>query len=538
MVCRGFVLGLLGVLVLSGSIWADSPGDTVGTTYYDYQTNGSTGNRIGVHDCGVHMCWLNGVGTWSGNRWIYYNYMDPDGNFGWSEGVCISEVQGAGFTNLDYDASGNAMIIYTNPLLSGIELVVDSDCGHGSGTHYNVLNGFYWPYIACDNNDNIHVVCQGNESPHNPQVAVHIYSTDGGATWTGFSLFDRLMNLSNIIVASPVDDKVAIVYTKHLPAPDSNQYNNNVVYIESEDGVTWNYTDIRYITDYQWEDTIRAYCDVDAVYDNDGNLHVVWNASGYFADQGAIFTDKCFLYHWSESSGISMVHNAWHWSVPGAWNRSASKMSIGVDAYNNLYYLWTHFDTLDISAGGLSNGELYMAYSEDGGVTWSDAENITNSPSPNCQPGNCDSDHWSSLAEVVDEHLHVFYVNDKDAGGIPQSEGLETENPMLYLRYPNPLLVGVEDDEPTLPTKITLHQNHPNPFNSTTTIRYSLTNGSDVQIDIYNLLGQKVKTLINSRMDAGKHSVTWEASRMASGIYFYKLTIGDKVFTKRMTLLK
>ncbi|MCP4633129.1 MAG: T9SS type A sorting domain-containing protein, partial [candidate division Zixibacteria bacterium] len=79
---------------------------------------------------------------------------------------------------------------------------------------------------------------------------------------------------------------------------------------------------------------------------------------------------------------------------------------------------------------------------------------------------------------------------------------------------------------------------YPNPFNATTTISFDIVQEGDVNLSVYNLTGQKVETLIESRMQAGQHSINWDASVYSSGVYFYKLTTGNKSFTKRMTLLK
>ncbi|MBD3234392.1 MAG: T9SS type A sorting domain-containing protein [candidate division Zixibacteria bacterium] len=89
-----------------------------------------------------------------------------------------------------------------------------------------------------------------------------------------------------------------------------------------------------------------------------------------------------------------------------------------------------------------------------------------------------------------------------------------------------------------LPTDFALSQNYPNPFNPTTTFEYELPADSDVKFEIYNIAGQRVATLIDGEVHAGYHTITWDGSHYSSGIYFYKLTAGDKVFTKRMTLLK
>jgi len=89
-----------------------------------------------------------------------------------------------------------------------------------------------------------------------------------------------------------------------------------------------------------------------------------------------------------------------------------------------------------------------------------------------------------------------------------------------------------------LPTEFALLGNAPNPFNSSTSIRYALPEDAEVRLELYNILGQKVTTLVNGRVEAGSHTVTWDASNYSSGIYFYKLTADNNVFTKRMTLLK
>ncbi|MBD3234360.1 MAG: T9SS type A sorting domain-containing protein [candidate division Zixibacteria bacterium] len=80
--------------------------------------------------------------------------------------------------------------------------------------------------------------------------------------------------------------------------------------------------------------------------------------------------------------------------------------------------------------------------------------------------------------------------------------------------------------------------NHPNPFNAKTTITYDLPQASDVNLSVYNILGQRVETLIDGYRQSGLNSITWDASEYSSGIYFYKLDTGDIVFTNRMVLLK
>jgi subtilisin family serine protease len=94
----------------------------------------------------------------------------------------------------------------------------------------------------------------------------------------------------------------------------------------------------------------------------------------------------------------------------------------------------------------------------------------------------------------------------------------------------------------TLPQAVTLG-NYPNPFNPETTIRYSLSEKARVSIDIFNLLGERVTTLVDEDQAAGEHLALWDGldesgTSVATGVYFYRLTVGGEVFSKKMMLLK
>jgi flagellar hook assembly protein FlgD len=94
---------------------------------------------------------------------------------------------------------------------------------------------------------------------------------------------------------------------------------------------------------------------------------------------------------------------------------------------------------------------------------------------------------------------------------------------------------------PVYPTK--LQGNYPNPFNPETIISFSLAQKSMVLIEIYNIKGQKVNTLINSFFDEGEHNITWKGidtigNKVGTGVYFYKMQTGDYQSVKKMVLMK
>ncbi len=100
-----------------------------------------------------------------------------------------------------------------------------------------------------------------------------------------------------------------------------------------------------------------------------------------------------------------------------------------------------------------------------------------------------------------------------------------------------------DDNNGVLPSGFSLEQNYPNPFNPTTAIQFSLPVRSEVSLHIYNLLGQEVKTLHAGELPAGTHTRIWDGTNdantsVASGVYFYRLSVNDKSITKKMSLIK
>lgn len=89
-----------------------------------------------------------------------------------------------------------------------------------------------------------------------------------------------------------------------------------------------------------------------------------------------------------------------------------------------------------------------------------------------------------------------------------------------------------------LPKKFVLYQNYPNPFNPSTQIRYGIPRASDVRIDVYNTLGQRIMTLVQGRQSAGYHIVTWNPKGAASGVYFYRIQAGSYVKIMKMLFIK
>ena len=373
----------------------------------------------------------------------------------------------SGYFTAKYDLPDNLGIAYeggTWPKLGIVyDSLVDTNYIHivmTEGESYNQKLG----YVRCHLLGNNNLLCEtptgqaGVISPitvppntqliPNPQVAYF------GETSPGSNEYPN--TISAIVATSPVSRKVAIVFTNKRE-PGDNPYNNDVFYFEStNNGIEWfpQYAGqwpptiangmLHNVSNYPGEIQERAYTDVSACYDYNDSLHIVWTATYYDSVAGLTSADAN-LYHWSQATGIFMVAPGyWGDTNPGDWNRNISKPS--VSAKNPMYHsggspdsvylfcTWTQFDSGDVAWNGYSNGDIYTAVSNDGGLTWTPGYNLTNTKRPNCDWGDCLSSHWSSLAEnMYNGDLHIEYVCDRDAGAELRDEGEQTDNPMMYL---------------------------------------------------------------------------------------------------------
>ncbi len=156
-----------------------------------------------------------------------------------------------------------------------------------------------------------------------------------------------------------------------------------------------------------------------------------------------------------------------------------------------------------------------------------------------------------SNKDVVNDYLQFVSTSPFPLDYIIDQQGKvayhSTEyNPRRMAEIINNLLhpVGVEKDESSTPTPLSyrLEQNYPNPFNPVTTINYLLPGRSKVLLIIYNLRGEEIARLVDGIQPSGLHQITWDASGVSSGIYFYRIQAGPPaggfIQTRKMLLLK
>ncbi len=414
----------------------NSPGEIIGITYFEYQTNGSSGNRIAVDSYGgIHVAWTNGTAEGGRPRYVYYNFREEtSGAWILSEGGVVLEEDGTGFVTLDLLANGRALAAYHSADAPGGAIPVlarDIVRGFGIWERFDLDAGYGFPYIARDINGRIHMICVDWPSTDN---ITYTYSEDDGESWDEYQIIAEYDYMSYTICSSPVSPRTAIVYTQDDPATDYT----NVLYFETLDGENWNWGDPINITEFGDGDPYSAWVDLDAIYDYADSLHITYQGLYVIDDVMQISGD---VMHWSKVAGHTVIATGPEDCDPPVYCACISKMSLGVDPSDNaLYALWSELSMEDVSATGFSNGELYAASSVDGGASWRGKVNLTNSPTPGCEPPDCDSDVWSSMAEVVNDSLRIMYIDDNDAGAAWNSEGVWTLNDVLYLDVPALLL--------------------------------------------------------------------------------------------------
>lgn len=579
--------------------------ETVGTTWYDYQHNGTAGRMIAIDDNGsIHVVWMNGLQSGATQRHVYYN-LDSLG-LGWiggNVGIPVESTTRGGYTCLSITSDGypyptfHAVTDLTNP---DAEATIARDLFYYTGLFDYWQPPFVyapsrleviWPKSAIDINGRIHMVNTENPASGVAGDPQRIYYINGvyenfEVTFNGQQqMIDWVEVIAADIAASRTSSRVALVYNdiKYdiIPPHDTTQYNNDVYLVISEDGINWDFNNPINVTAFidpdpsyfpdtlaADRDTLRAYTDANVIFDYNDDVNVAFTCPAYYAYEGLISVSHSMIFTWNEDHGYYGMVADGFWGSGldcGAWQRFVQRPQLVVDeGRGEMYCTWMQYDTSDL--GGSENrpsADVMVAWSDNEGAHWSEPTNITDTQNPGCIAGQCFNERDITANEIiVDDYLHLLYVMDKDAGGIPQEEGTWTENPVYYHKvpidsishdrigefsyplhvdstgFPPTYVTRVQPVENEVPVDFQLAQNYPNPFNPTTNIRFDLNGMGHVSLKVYNLLGQEVATLVDGRLQAGTYEVPFDASELASGVYFYKLSAANQTDTRKMVLLK
>lgn len=516
--------------ILISCVILSSSGEQIGTTSYDSFTH-PFGQRLFVDDSNqIHVNWVYSYGEYPGVCLIRWN-------FRFANGVWYGE------TDASPSISGHCQLdVMRGDLLPakrtlnawhyGCYSYISIDQGSGWGswpgdTSSPHIDDHLWPYVACAQNNNIILASGNSDAGAN---SLHLYfTTNEGETWQHIADIDSVC--SYFVRSSNNSPRVVLTWLR----------SGDVWFMYSSDcGVTW--SDPRNITNYHTYpiDTVSAWNDVNAVFDEHENIHVAW--TGIQVD--TVYHCASKIFHWDEvSDTITVVNGNW-WRWPWSWWLPAYEpqlISGTEDGY--MYCLWHgQTDTTDTSSAGLSNGDLYAAYSSDNGITWSHWVNLTNTHSPGAPPGECeDEDYMTANPCVVNDSIFITYIVDRDT---VERQGVWNENPVYCWVFHKGLITGIAEEAMRTGYVLPLLRVYPNPFSKLTNVSSGKGfSAQGVALKIYDATGRLVRDFsLPTAYSLVPTTVEWDGSdnagrKLPAGVYFIELTAGDRAVTEKIVKL-
>jgi hypothetical protein len=417
-----------------------------GTTYYDYQHNGTVGRMIGVDEMGfVHCAWMNGTTEeLGGPRDAYYNCWDPSTG-DWQElipdgGVAANTVR-AGYVSNAVLPNGFSFPAFhstgAGDAVLSTHTAIDFQGHAGAFTPFAIgpfgADQVLWPKITIDDDGTLHGVSTSDpdtDQGYHYWKATPQYDVSGGQTfgisvdYTTFNNGSRyqVLGTSEVIApdvaASPISDRVAVVFNDSRGGPEGTaitQWNNDVVIVISEDGgmnfappinlTDWIDPDMNCATQDTIAcngDTLRAYTCLDIEFDDADNIHVAFTTRPVFfygTRESVTIPDTTGYYnlssiwHWSEETdefSCIVNHNQFAWFSDGdsilqdnAWQLMVQRPSMAWDQRTGMMYCsYIQHDSTQYDANYFMSADIMLTASCNNGRTWFNPINLTNTVTP------------------------------------------------------------------------------------------------------------------------------------------------------------
>jgi len=452
----------------------NSPGNIIGETYMEWQVDGTQGRRIAhgyPQNQYTHIVWIYNKYPleWDPESGIYYQVYN-NGIYDYDAGgIDIGQHIYELTTSLailpdNRAVSGQQYVIALDPLSAGVCVNIEITPNFGV-FNVNELNpdpAADWYVPECE------VIYPSVETHIGTDTVVYtlnVYGIPGTNDGHGMLIYRKVGSSGfdngtwlpanwgwfHIIVARQSTDSVAMVYLdRGWEGGGESADHFNVVYrLSTDQGITWG--PVVNVSNYLYPDSLWSVGnnkDVSALWDSNGDLHIVWQASERDIESGLWWKYRTRLLHWSTADQITGIVAEARYSADCYSNeedRNAGKASIS-QCENKLYVSWVQYNDYDVSDdcsdSGFANGEIYMAASDDNGLTWDTAVNLTNTRTPDCAAGDCESDIYPSMTRYGAEYagardsLDLVYINDKHAGVAWAGMGEWTNNYVIHYRIP------------------------------------------------------------------------------------------------------
>ncbi|MEO8514174.1 MAG: T9SS type A sorting domain-containing protein [Ignavibacteria bacterium] len=377
----------------------------------------------------------------------------------------------------------------------------------------------------------VHLVWYELQAGHN--VILYKRSTDDGATWGSATIISgAIVGSTDAMVASSGSNVYAV--WEALLAID-----NREIYLarSTDGGLSW-------LAPVRITNAIGA-SQNPAVSASGQDVHLIWDDGGFYINVFYLRSTNAGA-NWSAQTQLSNSTGASFSSVSCTGQNVNASWLDGRDGHTEIYYKrstnagmnWSTDTRLTNDLGIKQppvicsadssvhvvwfdqrdgNMEIYYKRSTNLGLNWDGDFRLTNDAAASRGPG----------VAASGTNVHVVWY-DSRAGN--------TE--IYYKRNPTGNPISVNNISTEITTDFALFQNYPNPFNPVTDIKFSLPNRGLVNIVVYDVNGRITATLVNSELNAGTYNVDFDASELASGIYFYSLSAGNFVQTKKMLIIK
>ncbi len=235
------------------------------------------------------------------------------------------------------------------------------------------------------------------------------------------------------------------------------------------------------------------------------------------------------LYLWNDANDLAGVSAGFTWDFPGLKLDSAALTTTGATAFNYPLQFYYYKNSLDSS-------NAYRLFQLS-------ATRLSGDGLPQSSVAKHVATFYFHVEAMTYQTDAITFDTIQFGGTYFQFTPLPGSAYFVAYRELAPIMDAsdVDPSNNNLPKEFALNQNYPNPFNPATTVEYAVPIASHIDVSVFNVLGQKVTTLVNEDKAAGIYDVQWDTqkSNAASGIYFYRLTADDKVLdTKKMMLLK
>lgn len=341
-----------------------------------------------------------------------------------------------------------------------------------------------------------------------------------------------------------VNSNVGVVYTDSAsvltvwindPDGDEDTYNSQMIFAEW-DGSDWTAAEILATNDGATKLNELS------LASNDGYVAFAWTSSHFdvnneFENRLNMMVYDAILEEWDMSSEFSDIDSNYYFQLPVASISKSGKATICyqvIDMYADTNYI--------------SNGELYLFVKDlnEGGDWQEITENAylcdTNTFIWDLTAGFAANDKYYVITQeynddgVVTNPYHGVKFGDPDLSLVLRGIQLNSDNTVGDIEEPGNVSSGIKDLNNR--TDFRFLNAYPNPFNDITVIEYQIENNSNVQMEVFDFLGNKVAELVNSNLNPGIYKTIFKAGDLPGGVYFNKLTVNGRVLTRKLVLVK